>query len=165
MQSITISEAQRLTSPNPFAIVSSMDRDGQCDLMAISWWTYMTNNPPMLGICTSKKGYTGELLKNSGEMGLSVVGEELRQNGIMCGACSGRDTDKAKKFGIALTDADVIKPKLVANSRVAFECRLENTVDVGDHTLYICSIVAIHGDPSVKALYAMDGYRRLDTLE
>lgn len=163
MENITIGQAQRLTAPCPFGLLSTLKDDGTTNLMAVSWWTYLSNHPATLGVCLSKKGLSGSLIAQNGEFGLSIVGEGLKDTAIRCGACSGRTVNKAEDFGIELTDAEKLKAKVVADSRVVFECRLTDTKDVGDHVLYIAEVIACRGDADVKALFAYDGYGRLDT--
>ena len=164
MTDINIGQAQRLTAPCPFALLSSLRPDGGTNLMAVSWWSYLSNRPPMLGACLSKKGLSGELIRASGEFALSIVDASLREAALRCGTCAGRTVDKAADFGIALADAAVIAPKVVRDSRVVFECRLSDSVEVSDHVLYIAEIVAICGDADRKALFAFDGYGRLDPV-
>ena len=53
---------------------------------------------------------------------------------------------------------------MVRDSRVVFECRLTDIKEVADHVLYIAEIVAIRGDSEKKALFAFDGYGRLDSV-
>ena len=164
MTDINVGQAQRLTAPCPFALLSTKKDDGGTNLMAVSWWSYLSNHPPTLGACLSKKGLSGELIRKNGEFGLCVVGEGLKDAALRCGTCSGRTKDKAAEFGIELTDAAAIAPKLVKESRVQFECRLADTKEVADHVLYLAEIVAIHADPEVKHLFAFDGYAKLSTV-
>ena len=164
MTDINIGQAQRLTAPCPFALLSALRDDGGTNLMAVSWWSYLSNHPPTLGACLSKKGLSGELIRKNGEFALSIVDESLKEAALRCGSCSGRTKDKAAEFGIALTDAAQIAPQVVRDSRVVFECRLTDTKEVADHVLYIAEIVAIRGDAEKKALFAFDGYGRLDSV-
>ena len=164
MTEITIGQAQRLTAPCPFALLSVLRDDGSTNLMAVSWWSYLSNHPPTLGACLSKKGLSGSRIEATGKFGLSIVGESLREAALRCGGCSGRTVNKAEAFGIALTDAARITPQVVRDSRVVFECRLTDTKEVADHVLYIAEIVAIRGDAEKKALFAFDGYGRLASV-
>ncbi|MBQ9685922.1 MAG: flavin reductase family protein [Oscillospiraceae bacterium] len=164
MKDINIGQAQRLTAPCPFALLSAKRADGGTNLMAVSWWSYLSNHPPTLGVCLSKKGLSGGLIRESGEFGLSVVGEQLKDAALRCGTCSGRTVDKAAEFEIPLEDAAVIAPQVVSGSRVVFECRLTDTKEVADHVLYIAEIVAIRGGEEVRQLFAFDGYARLDSV-
>ena len=84
MKEITVGQAQRLTAPAPFGLLSTQTGEGKTNLMAVSWWTYLTNHPPKLGVCLSNKGYSGELIRQTGEFALNIVGEELRVAGIKC---------------------------------------------------------------------------------
>ena len=164
MTDITIGQAQRLTAPCPFGLLTTRRADEGTNLMAVSWWTYLSNRPPMLGVCLSKKGLSGGLIEKYGEFGLCIVDEALKEAALRCGTCSGRTVDKASEFGIALCDAKQIAPQLVRDSRVAFECRLADSKEVTDHVFYIAEIVAVRGDAEKKALFAFDGYSRLDTV-
>ncbi len=66
---VNIGAVQKLTSPNPFALVSVSKPDGTTNLMALSWWTYVSNHPATIAVCLSKKGYTGELIRKTGSSG------------------------------------------------------------------------------------------------
>jgi flavin reductase (DIM6/NTAB) family NADH-FMN oxidoreductase RutF len=118
----------------------------------------------MLGVCLSKKGLSGSLIESTGEFSLNIVGEELKEAALMCGRSSGRTVDKAAEYSIPLEKADMIATKLVSGSKVAFECKLVSQTRAGDHVFYIAEILAIHGTPEVKQLFAFDGYARLDVI-
>lgn len=164
MNRLTVAEAQKLASPAPFALLSVKREDGKTNLMALSWWSFLSNHPPLLGVCLSKKGLSGSLIEKNGEFALSLVGPALKDSAFRCGCCSGRVVDKAEDFGIPLEDAQAIGAQVVSGSRAVFECRLLSAAAAGDHVFYIAEIVAAQGDAGVEQLYAFDGYRRLDTL-
>lgn len=164
MNRLTVAEAQKLASPAPFALLSVKREDGKTNLMALSWWSFLSNHPPMLGVCLSKKGLSGSLIEKNGEFALSLVGPALKDSAFRCGCCSGRVVDKAEDFGVPLEDAQAIGAQVVSGSRAVFECRLLSAAAAGDHVFYIAEIVAAQGDAGVEQLYAFDGYRRLDTL-
>ena len=132
--------------------------------MAVSLWTYLINHPPKLGVCLSNRGYSGKLIRESGEFALNIVGKALQEAALNCGRCSGEKVDKVSEFAIEMSEASEIKADLVADSRVSLECRLTNCFDVGDHTIYVGEIISAHGDEGQTQLYAFDGYSRLDTL-
>lgn len=165
MTEITIGQAQRLTAPCPFGLLSTLKEDGTTNLMAISWWTYLSNHPATIGVCLSKKGLSGSLIEKNGEFALSIVGEELKDKAIKCGRCSGRTVDKIAEFGIPTEKASVVNANVVSGSRVVFECKFVSKAEAGDHVLYMGEVTALHGDPEVKQLFAFDGYARLDTVK
>lgn len=164
MEPITIGQAQKLTSPNPFALLTVRKPDGKTNVMAVSWWNYASNHPATVTACLSSKGYSGECIRESGSFGISVVGEQLKEAAIRAGTCSGRDMDKAAALGIPLTDEGGFPQEMVAGSRLWLSCRLKDTLTVGDHVLYVGEVEAIQGDAAVKGLYAWNGYGLLDTV-
>ena len=162
MKQITISEAEKSTSPNPITLVCAEAPNGVTNLAAVSWWTYLANRPPMIGFAISKKGYTGELIRNSGKAVLSIPGEAIANEAFQCGCSSGRDTNKAEKFGIELTGTTA---KFPVHSKLAFVCTLENSVEAGDHIFYICNVGDIFYNENEKQLYSWSGYSKLAPLD
>ena len=165
MEKLTIGQAQRLSAPCPFALLGTKSAGGKENFMAVSWWTYLSNHPPMLGVCLSDKGYSGAVIRETGEFTLNLVGESLREAALKCGACSGRSTDKISALGIETVSCENVHAPAVKNSRLIFECRLSDTCKAGDHTFYIAEIVSVSGNPDVAQLFAFDGYGRLDTVK
>lgn len=155
---ITIGQAQKLTSPNPFCIVSSRKEDGSTNVMALSWWTYVSNHPALVAIATSNKGMTGKNILEREYFAISLVGEELGEAAFKCGTCHGTDCDKAAEFGIPLTKAEDEPVAYVDGARLNIICRLKQAVDLEDHSLYIGEVLKIYGDEDVAAVYAMNGY-------
>ena len=165
MEKVTINEAQKITSPNPFALVTTKNTDGKVNVMALSWWTYASNHPATVAICTSDRGFTGGVIKETGEFTLSMPGESLREQAFKCGTCSGRDIDKAAEFGIGFEDSETVGAPRVRDSALALECKLTGTVPVGDHTMYIAEVTAVFADREKRPVFAAEGYRKLRAFE
>jgi len=76
-----------------------------------------------------------------------------------------RDTDQFKEVGFTPIPAKFVKPPIIENSTVAYECKVVNEIDAGDHTLYIGKVVAIHGSPEKPShLYSIH-YRKLISID
>lgn len=161
---ITIKEAQKLTSPNPFALLGTGKTDGSFNLMAVSWWMYTGNNPASLAVCLSNKGLSGDLIKEGKIFSLSVVSSSLKKSAFQCGTCSGRTHDKIAEFGIDVEKDEASGMIFVKDARLNFILQLTEAVTFGDHTLYLANVRKILGDPEKPALFAMKGYGELDTL-
>lgn len=161
---INIGAVQRLASPAPFGLVSVRTPEGKTNLTAVSWWTFASNHPPLVAVCLSKKGLSGELIAQDGEFGLSLVDESLRDAAYACGTCSGRKVDKPEQFGIELREPKLITAPLVERAKVAMECRLESVTDASDHNLFLARIVAVHCREELNHLYAWEGYKRLESI-
>ncbi len=158
---VSLSQAQMLTSPNPFCLVGSLTKKGTTNLMAVSWWTYLSNRPASIAVCINAKAYTNQRIKETGEFSVCVADESLAKAAMQCGTTSGRTVDKAAVYGIELTPSLEIAPALVKKSRVAMECRTMQCVPLSDHDLFIAEVVALRTNASYRALFATKGYGEL----
>lgn len=156
--------AQKLSAPNPFALITSWD-GRKTNVMALSWWTYCSNHPLTVAVCLGNRSYSGDCIAENGEFCLCLPGEGLERAAMTAGSCSGRDRDKAAELCIALAPAAEVAPAYVENSRLALECRVRETVLLGDHRMFIAEVAAMHANGDVKNLMALDGYSRLSAVE
>ena len=117
-------EAAGFTSPNPVTLVCTQKADGSTNLAAVSWWTYLSYSPNMIAFAMAKTSFSGERARESGKVILTVPGEPLADAMPGCGSTTGRDTDKAAKFGIELVEVEGSGIKIPAHSKVAIVCSL-----------------------------------------
>ena len=165
MKKITLPVASRLTSPNPLTLVCTAKPDGTTNLAAVSWWTYLSFNPDMAAFAMAKSSYSGERIRESGKVILAMPAEGLEAAVTGCGGTTGRDTDKAAKFDIELTEIEGSGIKIPALSRVALVCTLKEFHETGDHYLYVCTVDEALGDPAKRALFAWNGYAQIRTAK
>lgn len=161
MKKINLPQASRLTSPNPVTVVCTEKPDGSTNLATVSWWTYLSFNPNMIAYAMAKTSYSGEMVRNNRKVVLTIPGTEIADAVMGCGSTTGRDTDKAAKFDIALANVEGSSIQIPAHSRVAIVCSLKEYHEVGDHYLYICDVEQVYGDESEEALFAWNGYSQL----
>lgn len=160
MKQITISDAQRATSPNSIILVCVKKPDNSINLATVSWWTYLSNHPSMLGFSISNKGYTKKLLTANKSFIISIPDAGIADKVMHCGRTSGRDIDKVVEFKIDMTDDG-----FPVSSKLVFKCQVESTTNVGDHTFFSCTIDDILYNSDSKQLYSFDGYSRLAPLD
>ena len=100
MEKIKLAKASRLTSPNPVTVVCTEKPDGSTNLATVSWWTYLSFNPNMIAFAMAKTSYSGERVRETGKVIVTVPGAEIADAVMGCGSMTGRNTDKVGKFGI-----------------------------------------------------------------
>lgn len=161
MNKITLPQAARFTSPNPVTIVCTQKPDGSTNLATVSWWTYLSFDPNMIAYAMAKTSYSGEMVRNNKKAILTIPGAEIAEAVMGCGSTTGRNTDKAEKFGVELTEVENSSIKIPVHSRVAIQCRLKECHEVGDHFLYICDVEQAYGTAGEKALFAWSGYGKV----
>lgn len=159
MEKITLPKASEYTSPNPVTVVCTTKPDGTPNLAPVSWFTYLSFNPPTVCFAMGQRSCTGELFRASGEAVITVPGEGIADQVARCGMCSGRDTDKSGFM--ELTDIPGTSIRIPADSKLAIRVSLDRFEETGDHYLYICRVEEVLGDADKRALFAWDGYSRL----
>ena len=162
MKSISINEALKYSSPHPVSLISAVTPEGITNLTPVAWWTYLESEPVMVGFSVGKENYAWELVTKNRKAVLSLPGEAIAKEALQCGSVSGRDVNKAEKFGIELVDAPVKYP---VHSRLAFVCAVENMVDVGDCRFFICKVDEILFNENERHLYAVHGSSSLVTFQ
>ena len=125
----------------------------------------VTSKPPTIAVSINKQNLTHEYIEKSKCFTVSILSEDAPLPFIgNFGFKSGRDIDKFKETGFKKIPAKIVKPPIIDGSTVAYECKVENKVETGDHTLYIGKVVAIHGSPEKpNHLYSIH-YRSLIDL-
>ena len=77
------------------------------------------------------------------------------------GSATGSKTDKLKETPIALKTIAGSDIQIPEDSRVAFVVSLAQTVEAGDHYLYLCNIEKMVADDTKEALFTWDGYAKV----
>lgn len=161
MEKITLPKASQLTSPNPVTVVCTQKPDGTTNLATVSWWTYLSFNPGMIAYAMAKTSYSGERVRETKQVILTIPSAEIAQAVLGCGSTSGRSTDKVERFHVELTPVEGSSIQIPVHSRVAIVCRLKEYHEAGDHYLYICEVEHVYANEKEEALFAWNGYTQL----
>lgn len=100
----------------------------------------ITSDPISIATCLNKVNYTEELIHKSGVLTFSVLEQAvpmtfIGQFGFKCG----RDLDKFQ--GVNYITGTTGAPMITDWSLSVIEARVEKTVDMPTHTLFICRVV------------------------
>jgi flavin reductase (DIM6/NTAB) family NADH-FMN oxidoreductase RutF len=156
MEDIERHKAFELASPFPYVLVVSQDQRDRPNIMGLSWWTFTSWDPLMIGISIGRTKYTHDCLTQHKEFVLCFPSEGQEKDSWLCGIKSGRNIDKFQETGFRPVHSKIVRPPIIEGSTVAYECRVVKHVDTGDHTLFIADVVAIHGDmEKINHLYSI----------
>ena len=124
-------------SPRPIALVSSIDKEGHCNLAPFSFFNAFGANPPIIGFSPALSGRTGlpkdTLLniKEVGEFTVSIVNSSMVEQ-ISLSSCEfDKNIDEFKKSGLTKFQSDFIKPYGVLESNFIMECKLYDILELG----------------------------------
>ena len=150
MKELRWNEALTLLSPHPYCLASTIDENGRANLMGVGWWTIVSWSPRMIAFSVAKQRYTKKCLDHCPEFALIFPTPEQAKGAWVAGTVSGFQADKFEKGGFEQVPSKHIRPPLIKDCTLAFECKVVNRVECGDHFLYVGDILAIRGDPDRK---------------
>jgi len=156
MQSVDKETAITLASPFPYVLATTVNAEGKPNAIGLAWWTFVSLAPPMAAISVGHGRYSHECLERCGEFVLCFPSAELARPAWTAGRASGRTFDKFGQGGFVAVPSKQVKPPIIEGSTAAFECKVVNTVEAGDHTVFVANVVETHGSPDkVVHLYSV----------
>lgn len=101
--------------------------------------TQITNTPNRVAVCINKQNYSNDIIKKTGKLNVNCLSVEapfsIFEN---FGYKSGRDTDKFANQQVLRSQNGIIYLSDYINS--FFSLEVEQSIDLGSHTLFICSV-------------------------
>lgn len=138
-----IGEVFQKAKPERVALITSADNKKK-NVMTAEWFMRTSFNPPLVAISIGKTRYSHGLIKNQGEFVLAFPNSRMVKDMLICGTKSGRDTDKFEETNLVPKEGAVVKAPLIENCVLNLECKIINSLETGDHTIFVGEIVAAH---------------------
>lgn len=146
-------------APRPIAFASTIDKQGRVNLSPFSFFNVFSSNPPIMIFSPARKG-TDNTTKNThdnvlevSEVVINIVNYPIVEQMSLSSTAYEKGVNEFIKSGLTQIASDLIAPPRVAESPVAFECKVNEVVALGDQggagNLVICQVVKIHIDKSV----------------
>lgn len=138
-----------LVVPRPIAWVSSTSAAGIGNLAPHSFFTVASADPPIVQFTSVGAKDTLRNVLETREFTISLASRPLIDEVNASGAAFEHGVDEARELGIAMAASVEVGPPRVAASPASLECRLHDTIAVGDSTLVLGLVVAVTLDPDV----------------
>ncbi|WGY02843.1 flavin reductase family protein [Nocardioides sp. QY071] len=138
-----------LVAPRPIAWVSSTSAAGIGNLAPHSFFTVASADPPIVQFTSVGAKDTLRNVLETREFTISLASRPLIDEVNASSAAFEHGVDEARELGIAMAASVEVGPPRVAASPASLECRLHDTVAVGDSTLVLGLVVAVTLDPDV----------------
>jgi len=112
-------------------LLGSVSADGVPNVMTIGWLTGgIVWSSPVLIVMVRPSRFTFTRLEQVGEFTVSVLPPGFSQALRLCGTASGRDGDKFGQAGLTPVAARKVKPPIVQEGVIHYECRVVHRNDV-----------------------------------
>ena len=145
MTKVIIEDVGRFNHQYPkTAVIVTAQAKGKKNAMAVAWHTPISYKPPLYGISVFVKRFTYELIIESQELGINFLPLEAAELIAAVGGSGGRYVDKFQRFNIALDKPTKTEVPILEAAYAAYECKLVDDRDRGDHQLLVGEVVAVH---------------------
>lgn len=84
-RSLPLSQVYRFLEPGPVVLVTTMTKNGQANIMTMSWHTMIDFEPPKIGCIISNRDYTFNILKTTKECVINIPTKKLIKIVVGCG--------------------------------------------------------------------------------
>ena len=158
--------------PRPIAFVSTISKKGKNNVAPFSYFNGVCSNPPTIMFAPARRGWDGKEkdtlinIRDNNEFVINMVSENFAKQMVLCSTDYDSDIDEFEISGLTPKSSNKISPPRVKESKISFECTLNQIVDIGDGSagsgfIVIGTIVLFHIDDSIYE----DGHILLDKLE
>lgn len=147
---------QTAIAPRPIALASTINSKGEINLSPFSFFNMFSTVPPVVIISPSRRvrdnttKHTLQNLKEVPELVIGNVNFDMVQQVSLASTEYEDGVNEFIKSGLTMQPADIVKPPLIAESPVNFECKVLEIKSLGNFggsgNLVIAEIVKIHID-------------------
>ncbi len=141
-------------SPRPIAFASTISNDGKVNLSPFSFFNVFSANPPIMIFSPSRRGrdnttkHTLENVLEHPETTVNVVSYSMVQQMSLSSTEYEKGINEFIKSGFTEEPSEKVKPPLVKESPVSFECKVLEVKSLGEKggagQLVICEVLLIH---------------------
>lgn len=156
LKGVSVEKAIEKKYPEPIILVTSVDKNGRANIIVLAWYMQTSFQPRLFAISIGKTRYSHKLISESKEFVLVFPSQKMKEQTLFCGTHSGKSIDKFKETGLIAVSSKKVKAPLIDGCLANFECKVVNSVDSGDHTIFVGEVLAAYAsiDESLKRLYA-----------
>lgn len=135
--------------PRPIALVTSLSPDGIGNAAPVSFFNVFAQTPPLLILGLqhrpgdARKDTTHNILETR-EFVVNLVDAPIARRMVDCAVEFPAEVDETEIVGFTMRPSVTVRPGWVAEAPVAFECRLERTVDYPGRCIVFGEITYMH---------------------
>ena len=146
-----------LLAPVPAVMVSCALPGQRPNIVTIAWAGTVNSDPPMCSVSVRKERFSHDIIRDSGEFVINLVGEGQLRAMDFCGVKSGRDVDKFVSCGLTPAAVPGFSAPAVAECPMYLACRVRSVQELGSHDLFLGEVEQVGVKPEM-----MDETGRLD---
>nr|WP_245635079.1 flavin reductase family protein [Marinobacterium profundum] len=135
--------------PRPIALVTSRCPDGINNAAPISFFNVFSDEPPLLilGIQHKPGGSPKDTTRNihaTGQFVVNMVDESIARQMIVSSIDFPPEVDELEASQLTCADSSQVMPGRILEAPVAFECRLERSIEYPNRSIIFGEVVNMH---------------------
>ena len=143
------SKIRRFLEPGPIVLVSSAWK-GQANIMTMGWHMVMEFSPSLVSCVISAANHSFELIRRSRECAINIPTEDLAEQVVGIGNCSGAEVNKFEKFKLTPFTGAAVRAPLIAECFANLECKLFDAKLVNKYNVFILEVVSARAATSPR---------------
>lgn len=145
-----------IVGPRPIGWVSSMDAKGHVNLAPYSFFNAFAYVPPIIGFSSTTLKDSATNIRDTGEFVWNLATRDLATQMNATAAHVPHEVDEFELAGLTKAPSRLVKVPRVAESRVAFECKVTQVIQLqrangspAQGWLTLGEVVAVHIDKTL----------------
>lgn len=141
-------------APRPICFASTIDKAGKVNLSPYSFFNVFSSNPPVMVFSPNRSGRnnttknTHDNILEVPEVTINIVNHAIVEQMSLASTAYAKGVDEFVKSGLTPVASDLVQPPRVGEAPVAFECKVNQVIALGDGpgagNLVIAEVVKIH---------------------
>ncbi len=132
-------------------VVTVADERGEATGLTVSAFSSVSLNPPLVLVCIDNRSTSIPVIESVGSFAVNVL---TKDQAHLSNRFASRDVNKFD--GVAWSKGSLGMP-LLSGALAQLECTVAQTVDAGDHTLFIGQVEATNVEDSEQPLLYFNG--------
>jgi len=123
--------------------------DGQQYGMTVNSFTSISLEPPLVSVTLKQLTHVHALVEKSGEFSLTILSSD---QGTLSDRFAGKLHNIHDRFDGVPTEILLMDAPLIKGGQAYFNCRVVNSMPVGENTLLIAEVIAAQANPEGEPL-------------
>ncbi|MFQ6135594.1 MAG: flavin reductase family protein [Candidatus Hydrothermarchaeales archaeon] len=121
--------------PRSVVVVSTISENGISNAAPFSFNSPISINPPIFGISCQPTHDTWRNIRENGEFVVNIVGQDFGPLMHILEQDFPYGVSEIKEAGLTEEESKKVKPPRIKEAYAWFECKMESSLEVGDHIL------------------------------
>lgn len=131
--------------------------------MTVNSFTSISLEPPLVSLALKKLTHTHELVEKSGEFAATILSSSQKE---LSERFAGKFPEIKDRFEGVPTETLLLDIPLLKGGIAYFNCRVIQSIPVGENTLFVAEVVAVRGEGEGDPLvYHNRVYHRIRKME